>query len=56
VNPAIDRLKEPSTWAALAALAAVFGVPVPPGVPEALGTVIAAGAAVAGVLLPERKG
>ena len=55
MSPILRRLREPSTWAGLAALAAIFGVPVPPGVPEAVGTLVAAGAAVAGVLLPEGK-
>jgi hypothetical protein len=50
-----QRLREPSTWAALAALLAVFGVPVPPGVPEAVGTIIAAGVAIVGVVMPEKK-
>jgi hypothetical protein len=50
-----QRLREPSTWAALAALLAVFGVPVPPGVPEAVGTIVAAGAAIVGVAMPEKK-
>jgi len=51
----IKRLREPSTWAALAALLAIFGVPVPPGVPEALGTIVAAGVGLVGVVMPEKK-
>jgi hypothetical protein len=50
----IKRLREPSTWAAFAALLAIFGVPVPPGVPEAVGTIVAAGIAAVGVVMPEK--
>lgn len=49
-----QRLREPSTYAALAALLAIFGVPVPPGVPEALGTIVAAGFGLAGVFMSEK--
>jgi hypothetical protein len=45
----IRRLREPSTWLGLAALA---GVVLPPGASEALA--VGAGALL-GVLLPERK-
>jgi hypothetical protein len=45
----LKRLREPSTWAGLAAVA---GIVLPPG----LETVIASGAcAVLGILLPEAK-
>jgi hypothetical protein len=55
MNRFVSRLKEPSTWAGLSALAMLFGVPVPPGLPEAIGTIVTAGAAVAAVVLPEKK-
>jgi hypothetical protein len=50
------RLREPSTWAAFGALLAIFGVPVPPGLPEAIGTVVAAAVAAVGIVMPEKKG
>lgn len=51
----MNRLKEPSTWAGLAVLAGMFGVPL---LPEQLSAIAQAGAAIAGaaaVLIPENK-
>lgn len=48
----LSRMREPSSWAGVSVLLALFGVP--PGVPEALGTIIAGAGALAAVLLPER--
>jgi hypothetical protein len=49
----LNRFKEPSTWAGLAVLAGLFGVPL---APEQFQAVAQAGAAVAGglaVFIPE---
>ena len=47
----IKRLKEPSTWAGLAALGVIFGLP--PGTVEAVGQVLGGVAALAAIALPE---
>lgn len=47
----LSRLREPSSLAGIAALVALFGAP--PGVPELVGQLLAAGAGLAAVLLPE---
>jgi flagellar biosynthesis component FlhA len=49
-----QRLREPSTYAAIAAMLAIFGVPVPPGVPEMVGQVVAGAIALAGVVMSEK--
>lgn len=52
-NKVLARLREPSTWAGVAAIAALFGVPA-----EQVSTVAQAVAGVAGVVamvLPEGK-
>lgn len=49
----VDRLKEPSTWAGLAGIAASFGIAAP-----LYATISAAGMAIAGIIavfLPELK-
>lgn len=48
------RVREPSTWAGLAALAALFGVP--GELAGSLPAILGALAAVASILLPERGG
>lgn len=50
----IKRIKEPSTWAGLAALGLIFGLP--PGTVEALGQVLGGVAALAAIALPEKGG
>lgn len=50
----LQRLKEPSTWAGLAVLGTLFGVP--PGTVEAASQVIGGVAALAAIFLPERRG
>jgi len=47
----LARLREPSTMAGLSVLVALFGLP--PGVPELVAELVAAGAGLAAVLLPE---
>ncbi len=47
------RLREPSTMAGIAALAALLGVP--PGVPELVGQIIVGVTGLAAILLPEVK-
>ena len=47
----LNRFREPSTWAGVSVLLTLFGVP--PGVPEALGQIIAGAGAVAAVLMAE---
>lgn len=46
------RLREPSTWAGISILLTLFGVP--PGVPDALGSILAGIGAVAAVVLKEK--
>lgn len=46
------RLKEPSTWAGIAALGVLFGLP--PGSVEALGQVVGGVAALAAIVIPEK--
>jgi hypothetical protein len=52
-NLILQRLREPSTAAGLGVLLALFGAP--PGVPELVGQVVAAGAGIAAILLKERS-
>lgn len=54
INTIIKRMKEPSTWAGLAALGVLFGLP--PGSVEALGQVLGGLAAIAAIALPEKGG
>lgn len=52
----IDRMREPSTWRGLTLLLTAIGVPLAPGVADA---VIALGLAVAGLIgavVPDRRG
>lgn len=49
----MQRLREPSTWAGLSALALLFGVP--PGTIDAVGMLLGGAAAVGAILLPETK-
>ncbi|MEO5336887.1 MAG: hypothetical protein H7841_08335 [Magnetospirillum sp. WYHS-4] len=51
-NAIIDRLKEPSTWAGIAAIAAAAGVHLEPGVWQIIST---AGVAIAGTVAMIRK-
>lgn len=48
----LHRFREPSTWAGVSVLLTLFGVP--PGVPEALGQIVAGAAAISAVLIAER--
>lgn len=48
----LNRLREPSTWAGVAVLGAVFGLP--PGAIEAVGQIIGGGAALVAIFLPEK--
>ncbi len=47
----LQRLREPSTWAGIAALGLVFGLP--PGTVELVGQIIGGAAGLAAILLPE---
>lgn len=47
----LSRLREPSTWAGIAALGIVFGLP--PGTVELVGQIIGGAAGLAAILLPE---
>lgn len=47
----IQRIREPSTWAGISLLLTLFGVP--PGIPEAVGNVLAGIGAVAAIVLSE---
>lgn len=48
----LQRLREPSTWAGVSVLLTLFGVP--PGLPEALGQILAGAGAVAAIVLAEK--
>lgn len=50
-----NRLREPSTWAGVSILAGMFGIQLPPGLGEAIATIIAGVSAVAAVVVPERR-
>ncbi len=55
-NYLLERMREPSTWRGLALLLTALGIPLAPGVADAL---IAAGLGVAGLigaLVPDRRG
>lgn len=47
----IQRLREPSTWAAISAMGLLFGLP--PGTIDAMGMILGGVAGVAAILLPE---
>jgi hypothetical protein len=47
----IQRLREPSTWAGIAALGLIFGLP--HGTIEAVGQIIGGAAALGAIFLPE---
>lgn len=47
----LKRIREPSTWAGIAALGLIFGLP--PGTIEAVGQVIGGVAALGAIFLPE---
>jgi len=49
----INRLREPSTWAGVSIIAAMFGVP--PGTVDLIGQVVAGVAGLAAIVLPEVK-
>jgi hypothetical protein len=49
----INRIKEPSTWAGLAVLGTVFGLP--PGTVDAVGMVLGGVASLVAIFAPERK-
>ena len=50
----LNRMREPSTWAGVSVLLTLFGVP--PGIPEAVGQILAGAGAIAAVVLAERGG
>lgn len=52
MNAILKRLREPSTFAGLAALAVVLGVPI--GTADAVAQVVGAVAGLLAVILPER--
>ncbi len=47
----LRRLREPSTWAGIAALGLIFGLP--PGTVEAAGQIIGGVAALGAIFMPE---
>lgn len=51
VHSIVKRLREPSTWAGLAALGLVFGLP--PGTIELVGQIVGGVAGLAAIVLPE---
>lgn len=54
MNFIIDRLKEPSTWSGIAAMAVAFGIGFPPGTFEAITQIGVGIAGLAGVVLREK--
>lgn len=48
----LQRIKEPSTWAGIAALGVLFGLP--PGTVEAISQLVGGAAALAAIVLPEK--
>ena len=48
------RLREPSTWAGIAAIGMIFGLP--PGTIDLVGQVVGGVAGLAAVILPEHPG
>ena len=52
VIPFLQRLREPSTWAGIAALGVLFGLP--PGTVEAVSQVVGGIGALAAIFLPEK--
>lgn len=48
----IKRLREPSTWAGVAALGLIFGLP--PGTIELVGQIVGGMAGLAAIILPEK--
>jgi hypothetical protein len=54
VRSIVGRLKEPSTWAGVSALAILFGAP--PGAVDVIGQVVVSLASAASILLPEVGG
>jgi len=53
VQNIINRVREPSTWAGVAALGLIFGLP--PGAVELLGQVVGGIAGLAAIFLPEKS-
>lgn len=51
----LARLREPSSWAGIASIVALFGVKVAPEQMQAIVTLGAAAAGAAAVFLPEKK-
>lgn len=49
----LQRLREPSTWAGIAALGLIFGLP--PGTIELVGQVVGGVAGLAAIVLPEQR-
>ncbi len=47
----LKRIREPSTWAGIAALGLIFGLP--PGTIEAVGQIVGGVAALGAIFLPE---
>lgn len=53
MNYVLNRIKEPSTWAALSAIAALFGVPL--GSVDAIHAIVGGVAALVAIALPEAQ-
>jgi len=55
MNAILARLREPSSWAGIAAVIGLFGIKVAPEQMQAVMTLGAAAAGAAAVFLPEKK-
>ena len=53
MNYVLNRIKEPSTWTAIGAIAVLFGIPA--GTIDAVHMIAGGVAALVGILLPEAK-
>lgn len=51
----LARLREPSSWAGIAALVGIFGIKIAPEQLQAIIALLSAGAGAAAVFMPERK-
>lgn len=49
----LKRLREPSSWAGMAALGLLFGLP--PGTIDAVGQIVGGAAALAAIFIPEAR-
>jgi hypothetical protein len=54
LKPIINRLKEPSSWAGITAMAGMFGVSLDPGIAQNIAFIGAGICGILAVLMPEK--